>query len=71
MTSLIIGCEIALYIANRLRVNIEFLYQVPIILARTNLETAVTELYIHVLGFLARAIRIYETLTPYRALRAF
>ena len=71
MTSLLVGCEIALYTANRLRVYIEFLYQVPMILTRNNLETAVTELYAHVLRFLARAIRIYETSTPYRALRAF
>ena len=71
MTSLLAGCEIALYMANRLRVYIEFLYQVPTTLTRTNLESAVTELYAHVLGFLARAIRIYQTSTAHRALRAF
>lgn len=71
MTSLLDGCEIALYMANRLKVYIEFLHQVPMMLSRTNLETAVTELYAHILRFLARAIRIYQTSTPYRALRAF
>ena len=71
MNSLLVGCEIALYMANRLRAYIEFLYQLPTTLTRTNLETAVIELYTHVLRFLACAIRIYKTSTPYRALRAF
>ena len=71
MTSLLVGCEIALYMANRLRAYIEFLRQLPTTLTRTNFETAVTELYAHVLGFLARAIRIYQTSTPHRALHAF
>lgn len=71
MTSLLVGCEIALYMANRLKAYIEFLHQLPTTLTRTNFETAVTELYAHILGFLARAIRIYQTSTSYRALRAF
>jgi len=71
MTSLLVGCEIALYMANRLKAYIEFLYQLPTTLTRTNFETAVTELYAHVLGFLARAIRICQTSTSHRALRAF
>jgi len=71
MTSLLVGCEIALYMANRLKAYIEFLHQLPTTLTRTNFETAVTELYAHVLGFLARAIRIYQTSTSHRALRAF
>ena len=71
MTSLLIGCEIALYTANRLKAYIEFLHQLPTTLTRTNFQTAVTELYAHILGFLARAIRIYQTSTPHRTLRAF
>lgn len=71
MTSLLVGCEIALYMANRLKAYIEFLHQLPTTLTRTNFETAVTELYAHILGFLARAIRIYQTSTSHRALRAF
>ena len=71
MTSLLVGCEIALYTANRLKAYIEFLHQLPTTLTRTNFQTAVTELYAHILGFLARAIRIYQTSTPYRTLRAF
>ena len=70
MTSLLVGCEIALYMANRLKAYIEFLHQLPTTLTRTNFKTAVTELYAHILGFLARAIRIYQTPTSHRALRA-
>ena len=71
MTSLLDGCEIALYMANRLWAYIEFLNRVPMMPTRNNLETAVIELYAHVLRFLARAIRIYQIPTPQRALRAF
>lgn len=71
MTSLLVGCEIVLYMANRLKAYLEFLHQLPTTLTRTNFETAVTELYAHVLAFLASAIRIYQTSTSYRALRAF
>ena len=71
MTSLLVRYETVLYMANRLSVYIEFLHRVPMMLSRTNLETAVTEMYAHVLTFLARAIRIYQTSTPHRALRAF
>ncbi len=70
MSSLLVGCEIVLYMANRLKAYVEFLHQLPTTLTRTNFETAVTELYAHVLGFLACAIRIYQTSTPHRALRA-
>ena len=71
MTLLLVGCGIALYMANRLKAYIKFLEQLPTTLTRTNFETAVTELYAHVLGFLARAIRIYQTSTSRRTLRAF
>ena len=71
MTSLLVGCEIALYMANRLKAYIKFLYQLPTTLTRTNFQTAVIELYAHILGFLARAIRIYQTSISYRALRGF
>ncbi len=71
MTSLLVGCEIALYIANRLRAYIGFLRQLSTTLTRTNFKMAVTELYALILGFLAHAIRIYQTSTSHRALRAF
>ena len=71
MASLLVGCEVALYTANRLKAYIGFLHQLPTTLTRTNFQTAVTELYAHILGFLARAIRIYQTSTLHRTLRAF
>ncbi|KAL9577423.1 MAG: hypothetical protein Q9203_007467 [Teloschistes exilis] len=71
MASLLVGCEIALYMASRLRAYTDFLHRLPVTLTRTNLETAVTELYAHVFGFLARAIRIYQTSTFHRARHAF
>ena len=57
--------------ANRLKAYIEFLHRLPMALTRTNLLVAVKELYAHILGFLARAIRIYQTPTSQRALRTF
>lgn len=71
MTSLLLGCEIALYMANRLKAYIEFLHQLPTTLTRINFKTAMIELYAHILEFLTRAIRIYQTSTSHRALRAF
>lgn len=71
MTSLLLGCEIALYIANRLKAYIEFLHQLPTTLTRINFKTAVIELYAYILEFLARVIRIYQTSISHRALRAF
>ncbi len=71
MTSLLFGCEIVLYMANRLKAYIDFLHQLPTTLTRTNFGTAVTGLYAHVFRFLARAIQIYQTSTSHRALRAF
>ncbi|KAL8823663.1 MAG: hypothetical protein Q9191_005655 [Dirinaria sp. TL-2023a] len=71
MTSLLVGCETALYMANRLKAYFEFLHQLPMTLTRANFEMAVIELYARILGFLAHAIRIYQTSTSHRALRAF
>ncbi|MCJ1420359.1 hypothetical protein MMC32_006716 [Xylographa parallela] len=45
--------------------------ELPTTLTRTNFQTAVIELYAHILRFLARAIRIYQTSISYRALRGF
>ena len=71
MTSLLVGCEVALYMSNRLRAHIEFLHQLSTTLTRIKFQTAMIELYAHILEFLARAIRIYRTSTSRRALRAF
>lgn len=71
MTSLLVKCEIALYMMNRLRAYIEFLRQLSTTLTRINFETIMTELYAYVLEFLTRVIWIYQTFTSYCALRVF
>lgn len=71
MTSLLVECEIVLYMTNRLRAYIEFLRQLSTTLIRINFKTTVTELYAYVLEFLTRVIRIYQTFISYRALRVF
>jgi hypothetical protein len=73
MASLLVGCKTVLYMANRLKVYMDFLHGLPatLTLARTNLEMAVTELYAHILQFLARAIQIYTSPTIKRVIRAF
>ena len=71
MTALLVGCEIVLYMADRLKAYMDFLQKLPATLARTNLETAMIKLYARILRFLARAIQIYETPSFRRALNAF
>src|SRR4051794_38061532 len=71
MTSLLVGCETVLYMANQLKAYMDFLHGLPATLTRTNFTTAVTELYSHILRFLARAIHIYQTPTFQRAFTAF
>jgi hypothetical protein len=75
MTSLLVGCETALYMSNRLKVYMDFLRELPATMTasqpRTNLETTVTELYTLILQFLAQAIQIYQTPTWKRAFKAF
>lgn len=56
--------------ANKLKVYIEFLHQLPMTLTRTNFETAGIKLYAHIFGLLARAIWNYQISTLYRTLRA-
>ena len=49
----------------------DFLHGLPMTLTRTNFETAMIELYAHILQFLARAIQTYQTSTFQQAFRAF
>lgn len=49
----------------------DFLRTLPTTLTRRNFETAVIELYTHILRFLARAIAVYQDLAIHRALTAF
>lgn len=71
MTSLLVGCETVLYMANRLKAYMDFLLELPATLTRNNMESAMTKLYTHILQFLARAIKIYQTGSFKRALKAF
>jgi hypothetical protein len=70
MSSLLAGCETVLYMANRLKVYIDFLHSLPPTLPHNNFETVLTDLYSHILRFLARAIQIYQTSTLERVLTA-
>lgn len=71
MTSLLVGCETVLYVANRLKAYRDFLHELPPTLTRTNFASAMTEMYAYMLRFLARAIQIYQTSSFKRALKAF
>lgn len=71
MSSLLVGCETAFYMANRLKAYMVFLHGLPATLTRTNLETAMAKLYARILEFLARAIQIYQTPSFQRSLKAF
>lgn len=71
MTSLLVGCETALYMANRLKVYTDFLDDLPTTLAQTHFKAVVTELYTLILQFLAQAIQIYQTPTWKRIYKAF
>jgi hypothetical protein len=71
MTSLLVGCETVLYMANRLKAYMDYLQRLPATLTRTNFETAMTKLYVHILQFLAQAIQIYQTSSFNRTFQAF
>lgn len=71
MASLLVGCETAFYMVNRLKVYMDFLSHLPLSLTRTNFETALTEMYAYILAFLAHAIDIYQRPTFQRAFTAF
>ncbi len=68
MAALLIGMDLALAMANRLKVYMEYLERLPSSLATTNLEKAMVEMYAHVLQFVASAIETYQKNTPTRML---
>lgn len=70
MNSLLVGCETALYMANRLKAYIEFSHSLPISLTYSNFEAVLISLYSRILQFLSRAIQIYQTPTLKRAFTA-
>ena len=53
MASLLIGCEMVFYMANRLEAYIDFMYKLPITLTRSNFEVVLIEFYALILQFLA------------------
>ena len=48
----------------------DFLYELPATLTRSNFETAITRLYARILRFLAQAIQIYQNSTLHRTFSA-
>ena len=71
MEALLRGLQISLYMANRLKVYMDYLRDLPITQTRMNFETELIEFYAHILCFLARAIQIYQKNTLTRAFDAF
>ena len=60
MAALLTGIDLALCMANRLKVYLDYFDQLPSTLATTNFETALIKTYSHTLQFLANAIQIYQ-----------
>lgn len=67
---LIIGMELSLYMSNRLKVYLDIYASLSPSLAADNLRKALVHLYVHVLGFLAQAIRIQRKRSASRVLQA-
>lgn len=72
MGILLLGLDRVLYIINRCKVY-EILYPPDSDLSNAgqNLESALTDLYLLILQFLSKAIRLYERSTASRAFKAF
>ena len=60
MATLLTGMDLALCMANRLKVYFDYFEQLPSTLATNNFESALVKKYIHTLGFLANAIETYQ-----------
>ncbi|KAF7514051.1 hypothetical protein GJ744_004376 [Endocarpon pusillum] len=71
MAALLVGCETALYMTNRLKVYMSFLSSIPQGQSRSNLEEALIKMYACVLRFLAQAFQIYQQSTWKRNFLAF
>jgi hypothetical protein len=66
---LIMGIELALYIRNRLKVYLDTFACLSPSLATENFRKNLVDLYVHILAFLAHAIRIQEKANAVRVLR--
>jgi hypothetical protein len=71
MAALLLGLKTALYMTNRLKAYIDYLWDLPVTQTRTHFETALTELHAHILQFLATAIQMYQKNTLTRTFDAF
>src|SRR5271168_2218569 len=71
MAALITGLKTALYMINRLKTYMDYLWDLPETQTRANLETALTEFHALILQFLARAIQTYQKNSLTRAFDAF
>ncbi|KAK5689539.1 hypothetical protein LTR17_026240 [Elasticomyces elasticus] len=67
---LIDGMELSLYMSNRLKVYLDIYARLSISLASDNFRKALLDLYVHILRFLAHAIRIQRKGSASRVLQA-
>lgn len=70
MAALLIGMNLAMCTASRLKLYFEYLGRLPSTLATDNFEKALVKMYVHVLRFIATAIQTYETSLATRILHA-
>jgi WD40 repeat protein len=67
---LIVGTELALYMGNRLTVYLDTYARLTPSIAATNFRRSLMDLYVHLLQFLGRAIRIQRKRSGMRAMQA-
>jgi hypothetical protein len=67
---LVAGIELALYMSNRLKVYLETYACLALSTARENFRNALVNLYVHILGFMAHAIRIQRKNSTLRLAQA-
>ena len=60
MAALLTGMDLALCMANRLKVYMDYSEQLPSTLARSNFESVLVKMYTYTLRFIANAIQAYQ-----------
>ena len=70
MAALLSGMNLSMYMANRLKVYLEYFIQLPYAIAKTQLKNSLVKMYALVLQFLATAIQTCERSRAGRALNA-
>ncbi|KAI9708147.1 MAG: hypothetical protein M1828_003096 [Chrysothrix sp. TS-e1954] len=71
LVALVQGMDIALYMTNRLKVYFQYFLRLPNSPATIAFEQALTVFFSRILGFLARAIQLFQKNGAARALEAF